>query len=81
MSRVDPKEKDQLLYGYRRSTPDYGLGTPRPQVAAVDDQKIGTDVGDRQLSGENGLTQLQLQANEAIVEIAGIPVTVNELNG
>nr|XP_058945587.1 uncharacterized protein LOC131773658 isoform X3 [Pocillopora verrucosa] len=76
--RLDPKEKDQLLYGYNRNIPNLGLGTPRAQVAALDDQGTGVDVGNSQLSGENGFSQLQ--ANEAIVEISGIPVTVNELN-
>lgn len=71
--RLDPKEKDQLLYGCNRNTPNFGLSTPRTQVAALDDQGTGAD------AGENGFSQLQ--ANEAIVEIAGIPVTVNELNG
>lgn len=76
--RLDPKEKDQLLYGYNRNIPNLGLGTPRAQVAALDDQGTGVDVGNSQLSGDNGFSQLQ--ANEAIVEISGIPVTVNELN-
>ena len=76
--RLDPKEKDQLLYGYNRNIPNLGLGTPRAQVAALDDQGTGVDVGNSQLNGENGFSQLQ--ANEAIVEISGIPVTVNELN-
>ena len=76
LPRVDPKEKDQLLYGYSR-TPEFGLAKPRPQI---DFQGTGTDVGESQLSGgANGLDQLQ--ANEAIVEIAGIPVTVDEMKG
>ncbi|XP_078345650.1 uncharacterized protein LOC144631134 [Oculina patagonica] len=76
LPRVDPKEKDQLLYGYSR-TADLGLTTPRPQVAVDDFQGPGTDGGENQLSGANGLDQLQ--ANEAIVEIAGIPVNVGEI--
>lgn len=67
MPRVDPKEKDQLLYGYSR-TADLGLTTARPQVTVDDFQGSGTD---------GGLDQLQ--ANEAIVEIAGVPVTVGEM--
>ena len=76
MSRVDPKEKDQLLYGYNR-TAVLGITTPRPQVAVDDFHESGTDDGENQLSDANGLDQLQ--TNEAIVEIAGIPVTVGEI--
>ena len=77
MPRVDPREKDQLLYGYSRTT-DLGLTSPRPQVAGDDCQETGTNVGENQLSGaSSGLGQLQ--NNEAIVEVAGIPVTVGEM--
>lgn len=75
-SRVDPKEKDKLLYGYSRAA-DLGITTPRPQVAVDDFHEPGTDDGENQLGDANGLDQLQ--ANEAIVEIAGIPVTVGEI--
>jgi len=79
MPRVDPREKDQLLYGYSRTT-DLGLTSPRPQLAGDDCQETGTDVGEKHLSGAiSGLDQLQ--ANEAIVEVAGISVTVGEMTG
>lgn len=77
MPRVDPREKDQLLYGYSRST-DLGLTSPWPQVAGDDCQETGTDVGENQLSGGSGRLD-HLQANEAIVEEAGIPVTAGEM--
>ena len=71
--RVDPREKDQLLYGYSR-TADLGLTTSEPQVAVGSFQGAETEIGESQLSGANRLEQLQ--ENEAIVEISGSPVTV-----
>lgn len=71
--RVDPREKDQLLYGYSR-TADLGLTPSEQQVAMGSLQGTGTDVEESQLSGASRLEQLQ--ANEAIVEITGTPVTV-----
>lgn len=62
--RVDPREKDQLLYGYNK-TADLGLMTCEPQVS----------VGSFQGTGAEG-DEDQLQANEAIVEISGTPVTI-----
>ena len=79
MPRVDPREKDQLLYGYSRTT-DLGLTSPRTQLAGDDCQETGVDVGENHLIGAgSGLDQLQ--ANEAIVEVAGIPVTIGEMKG
>ena len=79
MPRVDPREKDQLLYGYSRTT-DLGLTSPRPHLHVDDCQETGSDVDGKHLSGAiSGLDQLQ--ANEAIVEVAGIPVTVGEITG
>lgn len=79
MPRVDPREKDQLLYGYSRTT-DLGLTSPRPQLAGDDCQETGVDVGENHSIGaSSGLDQLQ--ANEAIVEVAGIPVTIGEMKG
>jgi len=79
MPRVDPKEKDELLYGYSRTT-DLGLTSPRPQLAGDDCQEIGANVGEKHLDvAISGLDHLQ--ANEAIVEVAGIPVTVGEMKG
>lgn len=79
MPRVDPREKDQLLYGYSRTT-DFGLTSPRPQLAGDDCQETGVDVGENHSIGaSSGLDQLQ--ANEAIVEVAGIPVTIGEMKG
>ena len=72
--RVDPREKDQLLYGYSR-TADHGHSTSEPQVAVGIFQGTGTEIGESQLSGANRLDQLP--ANEAIVEISGSPVTVD----
>ena len=79
MPRVDPREKDQLLYGYSRTT-DLGLTSPRLQIAGDDCQETGADVCENQLrAASSGFDQLQ--ANEAIVEVAGIPVTVGEMKG
>lgn len=75
--RVDPREKDKLLYGYSRTT-DLGITSPRPQVAGDDCQETGVDVGENQLSSAgNGLDQLQ--ADEAIVEVTGIHVTLGDI--
>ena len=62
--RIDPREKDQLLYGYNKSA-DLGLVTSEPPVS----------VGSFEGSGA-GDDEDQLQANEAIVEISGTPVAI-----
>lgn len=71
--RLDPREKDQLLYGYSR-TGELGLTTSEPQAAVGSFQGSGTEVDENQLNGANRVEQLQ--ANEVIVEISGLPVTV-----
>jgi len=79
MPRVDPREKDELLYGYSK-TNDLGLTSPRPQLAGDDCQETRADAGEKHLNDAIGGLD-QLQANEAIVEVAGIPVTVGEMKG
>ena len=71
--RLDPREKDQLLYGYSR-TPDLVVRTSEPEAAVASPQGTGMDVDESQLNGANHLEQLS--ENEAIVEISGSPVTV-----
>ena len=68
--RVDPREKEELLYGYSRST-EFGLSTPRPQAAECSFQETEAELEDGQSSPVG-----ELPANEAIVEVSGTSVTV-----
>ena len=70
--RLDPREKDKLLYGYSRSA-DLYLSSSEPQVG-VDSFQGATAVDESQL--REGNRPEQLQTNEAIVEISGTSVTV-----
>ncbi|XP_068688825.1 uncharacterized protein [Montipora foliosa] len=73
LPRVDPKEKDQLLYGYSRSM-QIGLSTARQPPVERSFQGAVTEVDESQFSDSSPLDELQ--ANEAVVEISGTPVSV-----
>lgn len=65
--RLDPREKDKLLYGYSRSA-DLYLSTSEPHDGGDSFQGTGTAVDDSH--------PVQLETNEAIVEITGTSVTI-----
>ena len=65
--RLDHREKDKLLYGYSRSAELY-LSTSEPQDGGDSFQGTRTAVDDSH--------PVQLETNEAIVEITGTSVTV-----
>ena len=68
--RVDPKEKDELLYGYNR-TLDLGLSvTSEVQQAVNEFRETESKTNDMD----------QLPADEAVVEISGTPVTLEASN-
>ena len=65
--RVDPKEKDELLYGYSR-TLDLGLST-------TDTQESMSEFREAECKASS---VDHLQPHEVIVEVSGTPVTFEE---
>lgn len=71
--RVDPREKEELLYGNSRST-EFVLSTPRPQAVECSFQETEAKLEDGQSS--ETIPVVELPANEAIVKVSGTSVTV-----